>query len=53
MYGAEVSKETISRITDKVMEEMQAWQNRPLDPGRFPAVVANQGVLHAVGSIVA
>ena len=30
--GASVSKETISRITDKVIEEMQAWQARPLDP---------------------
>ena len=29
--GASVSKETISRITDKVVEEMQAWQARPLD----------------------
>jgi putative transposase len=26
-----VSKETVSRITDKVIEEMQSWQNRPLD----------------------
>jgi transposase-like protein len=32
IYGASVSKETISRITDKVIEEMQAWQARPLDP---------------------
>jgi transposase-like protein len=31
IYGASVSKETISRITDKVVEEMQAWQARPLD----------------------
>jgi putative transposase len=31
IYGASVSKETVSRITDKVIEEMQAWQNRPLD----------------------
>lgn len=31
IYGAEVSKETISRITDKVMEEMTAWSIRPLD----------------------
>ncbi len=31
IYGASVSKETISRITDRVVEEMQAWQNRPLD----------------------
>jgi transposase-like protein len=26
-----VSKETISRITDKVIDEMTEWQNRPLD----------------------
>ena len=31
IYGASVSRETISRITDKVIEEMQAWQVRPLD----------------------
>src|SRR3984885_4464978 len=31
IYGASVSKETVSRITDKVIEEMQGWQNRPLD----------------------
>jgi len=31
VYGAGVSKETISRITGKAIEEMQAWQARPLD----------------------
>ena len=31
IYGASVSKETISRITDRVVEEMQTWQSRPLD----------------------
>ena len=31
IYGASVSKETVSRITDKVIEEMQSWQQRPLD----------------------
>jgi len=31
IYGASVSKETVSRITDRVLEEMQAWQARPLD----------------------
>jgi putative transposase len=31
IYGASVSKETISRITDKVLEEMNDWQVRPLD----------------------
>ena len=31
IYGASVSRETVSRITDKVIEEMTDWQNRPLD----------------------
>ncbi|MDX3066470.1 IS256 family transposase [Streptomyces sp. ND04-05B] len=32
VYGASVSKQTISTITDKVMDGMAEWQNRPLDP---------------------
>jgi putative transposase len=31
VYGATVSKDTISRITDKVVEEMTEWCNRPLE----------------------
>ncbi len=31
IYGASVSKETISRITEKVIAEMTEWQARPLD----------------------
>jgi Transposase, Mutator family len=31
IYGASVSKETISRITDKIVEEMNDWSVRPLD----------------------
>jgi putative transposase len=31
IYGASVSKETISRITDKVLEEMTDWSHRPLE----------------------
>jgi transposase-like protein len=30
MYGVEVSPSTLSAITDKVWELVQAWQNRPL-----------------------
>jgi putative transposase len=30
--GTEVSRETISKITDSVAEEVKAWQHRPLDP---------------------
>ena len=31
IYGTEVSRDTISRITDAVVEDMVVWQNRPLD----------------------
>jgi len=31
IYGASVSKETISRITDKVLEELTDWAARPLE----------------------
>ncbi|GAC1594668.1 MAG: IS256 family transposase [Acidimicrobiales bacterium] len=31
VYGASVSKDTISRITEKVAGEMADWQHRPLD----------------------
>jgi putative transposase len=61
IYGASVSKETISRITDKAIEEMQSWQARPLD-GVYAAIfvdaivvkirdgqVANRPVYAAIG----
>ena len=32
VYGAQVSRQTISTITDKVVEGMVEWQNGPLDP---------------------
>jgi transposase-like protein len=31
IYGASISKDTISRITDKVIEEMHIWWSRPLE----------------------
>jgi transposase-like protein len=31
IYGASVSRETVSRITDKVIEEMATWAARPLE----------------------
>ena len=31
VYGAEVSRETISKITDQVLERMAEWQSRPLE----------------------
>jgi transposase-like protein len=43
MYGVEVSPDLISRVTDAVVDELAEWQARPLDRGRFLAVVANLG----------
>lgn len=31
MYGTEVSPALISSVTDAVMDEVKAWQSRPLD----------------------
>jgi len=32
IYGIEVSPALVSAVTDAVLEEVQAWQNRPLEP---------------------
>ena len=42
VYGTQLSHETVSRITDQVLEEVRAWQSRPLDPVyavAFPAAI--------------
>ena len=57
-YGASVSKQTISTITDRVIEGMAEWQSRPLD-SVYPVIfidavnvkirdgnVANRPILH-------
>jgi putative transposase len=31
VYGSSLSKDTISRITERVLEEMAEWRSRPLD----------------------
>jgi putative transposase len=36
IYDTDISRETISRITDRIVDDMVSWQNRPLDP---PGVV--------------
>lgn len=41
VYGASVSKATITTITDKMMEGMAEWSNRPLDRAWVLLVVAN------------
>jgi putative transposase len=65
VYGAEVSRDTISRITDRVLEGMVEWQHRPLDQGVYPVVfidaimvkirdgqVANRPIYAAIGVTV-
>ncbi|WP_427184437.1 IS256 family transposase [Bordetella bronchialis] len=32
LYGLDISPELVSAVTDSVIEEVQAWQGRPLDP---------------------
>jgi transposase-like protein len=44
IYDTDISRDTISRITDAIVEDLIAWQNRPLDRGRFLSVVANHGL---------
>lgn len=61
IYDTTVSRETISKITDEIVEDLTAWQNRPLDP-LYPvllidaivikvrdAQVANRPVYVAIG----
>jgi putative transposase len=31
IYGTDISRETISKITDTIVDDMLAWQHRPLD----------------------
>jgi len=52
IYGTQVSRDLVSRVTDAVVEQMQQWQNRPLDAGRFWRTLRII-VVCAVASIVA
>lgn len=62
IYGTAVSHDLISSVTDKVMDEVTAWQNRPLDEvypimyldcihvkTRDHSVIANKAVYLAIG----
>jgi len=52
IYGTEVSRETISKITDQVVDDMVAWQSRPLDP-LYAVVLIDCLVVKVRGSQVA
>src|SRR5262249_46789733 len=47
IYGAEVSRDTISRITDRVLEGLTEWQHRPLD--RVYPVVFVDAIMVKIG----
>lgn len=38
IYGTEISRETISKITDQIVEDMASWLRRPLD-GLYPVLL--------------
>jgi len=44
LYGYELSTQTISNITDKIIEKANEWQNRPLD-SIYPIVFMDATVL--------
>jgi len=44
IYDTEVSRDTISKITDAVLPDMTAWQNRPLD-GCYPVLLIDAIVI--------
>jgi putative transposase len=62
IYGVEVSRDLISRVTEEVVEELRAWQHRPLEEVypvvyidalvvkiRHKGVVQNRAIHVAVG----
>lgn len=46
IYGAEISQSLISRITDKILPEVNEWQNRPLE--RIYPIIFFDGVVFKV-----
>jgi transposase-like protein len=46
VYGAEISFDFISTVTNGVLEEVKEWGNRPLD-NLYPVVFINRFVVNA------
>lgn len=44
VYGTDVSRQMISTVTDRVLEDMRAWQSRPLD-AVYPVILIDAIVL--------
>jgi Transposase, Mutator family len=51
VYGTKVSKDTSSRITEKVTEQMGEWCNRPLDRWHLPRPVHRRDHGQGLGSV--
>ena len=52
IYDTEVSRETISKITDEILADMAVWQNRPLD-AVYPVLLIDAIVVKVRGAQVA
>ncbi|MEN8234179.1 MAG: IS256 family transposase [Actinomycetota bacterium] len=52
IYDTDISREAISRITDTIVDDMNAWQNRPLDPN-YPVLLIDAIVIEVHDSQVA
>lgn len=52
IYDTDISRETISKITDAIVDDMVAWQNRPLDPV-YAVLLIDAIVIKVRGSQVA
>ena len=52
IYGTDISRETISKITDAIVDDMHAWQNRPLE-ALYAVVLIDAIVIKIRGSQVA
>ena len=52
IYGVEVSPDLISKVTDAVFDELEAWRNRPLD-AMYPIVYIDALVIKIRDGVVA
>jgi putative transposase len=52
IYDTKISRETISKITDRIVDDMNAWQNRPLDRV-YPVILIDAIVVKVRDSQVA
>ena len=52
IYGTEICRETISKITDAIVEDMASWQHRPLDR-LYPVLLIDAIVIKVRDSQVA